>query len=85
MHISTTTVYKCVNFDVLPVIIFRLSYKISVSDKWIRIEESPKWFQCPETVADPEDFCYDLKDLNYGTQYSSDVSFWDILDYIARL
>jgi hypothetical protein len=48
---------------------------VSVSEQWTLLEEDPERFRCPEGIADPGDFCFDLKDLEYGTQYTSDVSF----------
>ncbi len=48
---------------------------MSVSEQWTLLEEDPERFRCPEGIADPGDFCFDLKDLEYGTQYTSDVSF----------
>uniref|UniRef100_A0A914W0E7 Fibronectin type-III domain-containing protein n=1 Tax=Plectus sambesii TaxID=2011161 RepID=A0A914W0E7_9BILA len=54
---------------------FKLSYKVSVSEQWIRMEEGPERFRCPESIADPGDYCFDLKDLEYGTQYTSDLIY----------
>lgn len=47
-----------------------------MSEQWTRIEEEPDFFRCPPSIADPGDFCFDLKDLEYGTQYTSDVNLY---------
>uniref|UniRef100_A0A915BAD9 Fibronectin type-III domain-containing protein n=1 Tax=Parascaris univalens TaxID=6257 RepID=A0A915BAD9_PARUN len=54
---------------------FKLSYKKSASDDWIRIVEPPDFFHCPEGVADEEDYCYDLSQLSFGVQYTADLVY----------
>ncbi|CAG9530835.1 unnamed protein product [Cercopithifilaria johnstoni] len=54
---------------------FKLSYKKSTSDHWTRIIETPEYFKCPEGIADPEDFCYDLSKLSFGVQYTADLIY----------
>ena len=55
---------------------FKLSYKVSAEDgSWTRIEDTPSRFQCPAGIGNPGDFCYDLNDLQYGTQYTSDLIY----------
>lgn len=54
--------------------ILRLSYKHISEDKWVEIVRPPQGFECPENIAEAEDFCYDLSDLKYGKQYTSNVS-----------
>uniref|UniRef100_A0A915Q6K3 Fibronectin type-III domain-containing protein n=1 Tax=Setaria digitata TaxID=48799 RepID=A0A915Q6K3_9BILA len=54
---------------------FKLSYKKSAGDQWTRIIESPEYFKCPEGIADPEDFCYDLSKLSFGVQYTADLVY----------
>lgn len=53
---------------------FRVSYKISATDNWERNEDRPERFQCPPGIGDPGDFCYDLSNLQFGIQYTADVS-----------
>uniref|UniRef100_A0A1I8ELT0 Fibronectin type-III domain-containing protein n=1 Tax=Wuchereria bancrofti TaxID=6293 RepID=A0A1I8ELT0_WUCBA len=52
-----------------------LSYKKSAGDQWTRIVEIPEYFKCPEGIADPEDFCYDLSKLSFGVQYTADLIY----------
>lgn len=67
---------KCEGFSKCWIIlcIVRLSYKKSAGDQWTRVIEKPEHFQCPEGIADPEDFCYNLSQLSFGVQYTADVS-----------
>ncbi|EJD74869.1 hypothetical protein LOAG_17881 [Loa loa] len=53
----------------------KLSYKKSAGDQWTRIIETPQYFKCPEGIADPEDFCYDLSKLSFGIQYTADLIY----------
>ncbi|MCP9258789.1 Receptor-type tyrosine-protein phosphatase F [Dirofilaria immitis] len=57
------------------VVKFKLSYKKSAGDQWTRIIETPEYFKCPEGIADPEDFCYDLIKLSFGVQYTADLIY----------
>lgn len=54
--------------------VLRLSYKRSDEDEWKQIIKPPTEFRCRKNIAEPTDFCYDLKDLEYGKQYASKVS-----------
>ncbi|VDO54465.1 unnamed protein product [Brugia timori] len=54
---------------------FKLSYKKSAGDQWTRIIEIPEYFKCPEGIADPEDYCYDLSKLSFGIQYTADLIY----------
>jgi hypothetical protein len=51
----------------------RLSYKHSDEREWTKVVHPPTQFQCPPGIAEADDYCYDLKDLEYGKQYTSDV------------
>uniref|UniRef100_A0A914BWZ1 Fibronectin type-III domain-containing protein n=1 Tax=Acrobeloides nanus TaxID=290746 RepID=A0A914BWZ1_9BILA len=55
---------------------FKLSYKHSTAKEWTRIMKPPSFFKCPDNIADANDFCYDLRDLEYGKQYTSDNGEW---------
>uniref|UniRef100_A0A915DIS7 Fibronectin type-III domain-containing protein n=1 Tax=Ditylenchus dipsaci TaxID=166011 RepID=A0A915DIS7_9BILA len=54
---------------------FKLSYKHSGQDKWTRIVQPPTFFKCPANIAESNDFCYDLRDLEYGKQYTSTLIY----------
>ncbi|KAI6240848.1 hypothetical protein M3Y99_00392200 [Aphelenchoides fujianensis] len=53
---------------------FKLTYKQAGENKWTTLMKSPRFFRCPPTVATRRDFCYDLKHLDYGKQYTEDQS-----------
>lgn len=72
----------------------RLSYKISNTEHWQRIEDRPEAFPCPEGPEyvqhiKPGDYCYDLSGLQYDIQYTGDVSYYlhitDLLIYVYFL
>ncbi|CDW52276.1 protein sidekick [Trichuris trichiura] len=53
---------------------FKLSYKLSSSDKWTTVENFPEEFECPVGIGDESDSCFDLVPLQFGVQYTADVS-----------
>ncbi|VDK26115.1 unnamed protein product, partial [Anisakis simplex] len=55
------------------ILVFELSYKKSATGNWTRITEPAQSFECPNGVADDEDYCYDLSKFSYGVQYTADV------------
>ncbi|CAD5222389.1 unnamed protein product [Bursaphelenchus xylophilus] len=54
---------------------FKLSYKKAEEDKWVNVHKPASFFKCPKNVAATPDFCYDLRDLEYGQQYTSDLIY----------
>uniref|UniRef100_A0A915K244 Fibronectin type-III domain-containing protein n=1 Tax=Romanomermis culicivorax TaxID=13658 RepID=A0A915K244_ROMCU len=53
---------------------FRLTYKISVGDRWETVEEPSSRFPCPPGFTS-RDFCYDLSSLQSNVQYTSDITY----------
>ncbi|ULU01578.1 hypothetical protein L3Y34_001716 [Caenorhabditis briggsae] len=54
---------------------FKLMYKEVSSNKWIKLVGGPDHFECPRGIADPEDYCYQLKGLFFGVHYISSISY----------
>uniref|UniRef100_A0A8R1HV11 Fibronectin type-III domain-containing protein n=1 Tax=Caenorhabditis japonica TaxID=281687 RepID=A0A8R1HV11_CAEJA len=54
---------------------FKLMYKAVSSTEWIKLVGGPDHFQCPEGIADEEDYCYQLKGLFFDVHYISKISY----------
>ncbi|CAI5445350.1 unnamed protein product [Caenorhabditis angaria] len=54
---------------------FKLSYKEKGATKWTRLVAGTDHFMCPEGLADPQDYCFQLKDFFFGVHYISSISY----------
>ncbi|CAB3401714.1 unnamed protein product [Caenorhabditis bovis] len=54
---------------------FKLVYKEKGATKWTRLNSGVEHFRCPDGIADPQDYCYELRGFFFGVHYISSISY----------
>uniref|UniRef100_A0A7E4VM27 Fibronectin type III domain protein n=1 Tax=Panagrellus redivivus TaxID=6233 RepID=A0A7E4VM27_PANRE len=53
----------------------KVTYQLGTSKESKTIEHGPSFFECPKEAATARDLCFDLSDLKFGRQYTTDVLY----------